>query len=462
MPATPDERMKKAFAYVDEHLDEMLEEVREVCSHPSVKGNDQGLEGTRRSIYAKMQALGLDPVRHDIPDGNALISGHIGNEHADLLFYNHYDVVEPGKYENWSTADPFDVQIADDKLIGRGVSDNKGALFSRLHAVQAMQATGGLPPLGIKFLTEGDEETSSPSMSRFARLHADTFGRLTEADVCIWENGRNDKDGHSWFRMGVRGSTAFDLRVTTAATDVHGSMGSTVPSASWRLVWALASLKTPDERIAIDGFYDGMLPVTEQDMQVLHDFPYDEADIRSKFGIGNFLDNATGDDLKRRIYTQPSFSICALSAGEPQNGVRGIVPHTAYARISFYLVADQDPSKLRDLLRRHFDKHGFPDVEIEEKDVPSRPVRTPVDIPFRSRAMAAAAFAYEKPMVVELTQLGGGPADILRGAHPTLPIVSFGPGNTTGNHHAPDENLKIEDYRRAIKHLIALFCSYAP
>jgi acetylornithine deacetylase/succinyl-diaminopimelate desuccinylase-like protein len=454
-------RLEKAFDYVDKHFDEMLEEVREVCAHPSTASNPEGREATRRCILEKMESIGLRPTVYDVEGGNAIISVDTGGgRDAALLFYNHYDVVEPGKYENWRISDPFRPQVIDGRLYGRGVSDNKGPLYSRLHAVQAMMATEGRLPVRLKFLAEGDEETSSPSLHRFARENASLFREITKADVCIWESGRNDDAGRMWLRLGVRGGAAFDLRVKTSDTDVHGRMGAIVPSASWRLVWALASLKTPDERIAIEGFYDGIEAPNEADLEVLRVFPYDEEGFKQKVGFRNYVKEAAGEELKRRIYMEPSMSICGLEAGEVHSGVRGIVPHKAYARVSFYLVPNQDPTKLMDSLRSHLDRHGFPDVEVSMAGGINRPVRTPVDTPFRYRACRVAETLWDKPMVVELTQLGAGPADVFRDAWPQMPIAGVGPSHPGGNHHSPDENLIVEDYKKAIQYLIALFCSY--
>ncbi|HWR12761.1 MAG TPA: M20/M25/M40 family metallo-hydrolase [Rectinemataceae bacterium] len=408
-----------------------------------------------------MTMIGLRCSRHEVGGGNALLtSERSGTTNDRVLFYNHYDVVEEGRKELWKTGDPFRAEVVDGKIYARGISDNKGGLFSRLHAVQAILAVRGTLPATVKFLIEGDEETSSPSMFRFAEENPEEFRSLTEADVCVWENGRKDEGGHPWARFGVRGSCAFDLRVTTAKSDTHSRMGATIPSASWRLVWALASLKGVDEKIRVDGFYDRVIPPTESDFEILRQFPYEEGVQKEKLGIKSYLLNATGEELKKRVYLEPSLSICGLESGEVHNGVRGIVPCKAYARISFYLVADQDPSELGSLLRRHLDKHGFPDIEVAQAGGANRPVRTPVDIPFRERVCEAAAKVYKEPMVIELTQLGGGPAIAIRNAWPEIPVVGFGPGNTGSNHHAPDENLKLLDYVEAVKHVAALLCSY--
>lgn len=450
------------FDYVDQHFESMLEDLEALCACPSTAGNPQGLEGARREILRKMESLGLKPELHPIPEGNALISAAVeGKDSRTLLFYNHYDVVEPGDPGLWKSGDPYKMRRDDGKLYARGVSDNKGALCSRLHAVQAILAVNKTLPVKVKFLFEGDEETSSPSMFRFAMEHPEEFKELIRSDLCVWENGRNDAAGRPWIRLGVRGSVSFDLKVTTAATDVHGRMGAAVPSASWRLVKALATLKDDDGRITIDGFYDSICPTTQEDLQVLRDFPYEEELQKKRLGISQFLRGSTGEKLKQQIYLEPSLSICAIEAGEPHKGVRGIVPHKASARLSFYLVANQKPAEVEALLRTHLRQHGYADIEVERRGSSNTPVRTPVNIPFRRRACEAAKKVYAQPMVVELTQLGGGPAGVFREAWPELPIVGFGPANTTPNHHAPEENMNVEDYRKAIKYLIALFYSYA-
>lgn len=453
----------RALAYVDEHFNEMVSELKRACTYESTASNAEGREAMRQQLAADLKSAGLSPQNHPVDDGNALITAEMkGDCPETLLFYNHYDVVEPGKAENWTNKAPFAADERDGKLYARGVSDDKGGLYFRIHAIRAMLAANGRLPVSVKFLIEGDEETSSRSMRKFADEHPEEFKELTRADICLWENGRVDPAGHPWLRCGVRGAVAFDLRVTTARTDVHGRMGATVPSASWRLVWGLSTLKdSKTERVAIDGFYDDVLPTTEADLDVLRNFPYDEESYRKKLGVKSFVCGASGEQLKEQMYLEPTMSICGLEAGEVHNGVRGIVPHTAYARISCYLVADQNPDDIEKKLRSHLLKYGFSDVEVTRRGGAARPVRTPPDHPFRYRAARAAEKVYSQPLVVELTQLGAGPAALLRNVWPELPIFGIGPANVTGNHHAPDENLGIQDYKNSIKFLIELCYSYA-
>ncbi|MCD7906592.1 MAG: M20/M25/M40 family metallo-hydrolase, partial [Clostridium sp.] len=329
-----------------------------------------------------------------------------------------------------------------------------------IHALETIQKVAGQLPVRVKLFVEGDEETGSPSMKKLSREEPEAYREMTRSDLCLWEGGITDDTGRPWIRYGVRGSCAFELSVKTADMDCHGRMGATVPSASWRLIWALGTLKTQDERIQIEGFYDDVVEATEADLEVLRRFPYEEEALKKRMGFDRYLLDATGDELKRRFYMEPVLSVCGLEAGELYNGPRGIVPHKAMARISFYLVADQDPERVHRLLREHLDRNGFSDVQIAYKGG-SGAVRTPVDMPFTQKLFEAAKQVYSEPMVLELTQLGAGPAACFRKPWPQMPIVSVGTANGGSNHHAPDENIRVEDYRRAVKYIIALLYSCA-
>ncbi|PST34456.1 M20/M25/M40 family metallo-hydrolase [Enterocloster lavalensis] len=448
--------LQQMFDYVDGHLDEMLGELGEACRLRSVAGDETGLEQTRAFIKEKWRTLGLDVREEPVEGGNAVLySDNPGASDTCVLLYNHYDVVEEGKAGEWKTGDPFDAQVIDGNMYARGVSDNKGGLFCRIHALEAIRTVAGELPVRVKLFVEGDEEIGSPSMKKLMSCRPETYREMTKADLCIWEGGTTDDEGRPWVRYGVRGNCAFELSVKTAQMDCHGRMGAAVPSASWRLIWALSTLKTPDERIRIEGFYDDVVEATPADLEVLSRFPYEEEALKKRMGFEDYLLGVTGDELKRRIYMEPVVSVCGLEAGELYNGPRGIVPHKAMARISFYLVANQDPDRIHRLLREHLDRNGFSDVQVAYKGG-SGAARTPVDMPFTGKLFEAARQVYDQPMVLELTQLGAGPAACFRKPWPDLPIVSVGTANGGSNHHAPNENIRVEDYRKAVKYMIAL------
>lgn len=452
--------MEKVFQYIEEHCEQYIGEFKEFVAIGSTASQPEEREKARQYLEKRMHKAGLAPYRLEIPNGNALLCAEKnGASDKTVLFYNHYDVVEPGDLKKWSSGTPFQVTEKDGFLYGRGVSDDKGPLLSRIQLLEAILKVTGKLPVGVKYIFEGDEEAGSPSMMRYVKEQSTTFRQAVSADVCFWENGRRQGDGGPWARYGVRGSCVFDLRVRTAKNDTHGRMGAVVPSASWRLIWALSSLKSPDGKILIDGFYDHVLQPTDYELKVLEAFPYDAQREKNKLGLDHFVNHVTGLELKKRMYFEPSLSVCGLEAGQLYIKPRSIVPHEAWARVSCYLVANQDPNRIATLLKVHLAKHGFEDVEVTYLDG-NYPVKTSMEIPETKCLENAALKAYGKPLVKEVTQLGAGPAIALRQVLPDLKIIGIGPANTNGNHHAPDENIRVEDYIKSMQFTTAFLFEY--
>ncbi len=456
-----DSQIKDIFAFIDAHKEEYLNELKDFVSIESTASQKEEREKARVFIEKQLQRTGLPSHRLKVSQGNDLLTSEKqGINQKAVLFYNHYDVVEAGDPTRWDSANPFTLTKKEDFLYGRGVSDNKGPLLSRIQAIRAILSVTGTLPVTVKYLFEGDEESGSPSMMDYVEKHPALFREACKSDVCFWENGRRQGNGGPWARYGVRGNCSFDISVRTAEKDVHGRMGSIVPSASWRLIWALASLQSSDGRIKIDGFYDHIEPPTEYELNTLRDFPYDEQYEKEKLGLDHFINQVSGLELKKQMYFTPSVSICGLESGQMYIKPRGIVPHEAHARLSCYLVANQDPNRIAALLREHFNKSGFTDIQVDYLDG-TFPVKTSMEIPETTCLEKAAILTYGKPLVKEITQLGAGPAIALRKVIPDLKIIGIGPGNTNSNHHSPNENLRIDDYIRSMKFIVAFLYNYS-
>lgn len=454
------ESLQTIFEYVDAHFQEMYDDLREICSYSSTVEHEKERNEVRRFLRGKLDSIGVKNQLYPVENGNGIIYGQMdGRDSRQVLFYNHYDVVDGGKPEAWKTGNPYSLEIIGDKMYARGISDDKGSLLTRVHAVEAILAVKKELPVGVKFFWEGDEEIGSPSLSRFAKEEQETFRRLSQADVCLWENGRVDEEGHPWARYGIRGSCCFNLTVETAKAEAHTRLSAIVPNAAWRLCAALATIQDENGRIAIEGFYDHVKQPDEEDIKILKDFPYDADMEKRNLGLEQYLSGAEGDEVKKKIYTEPCFCVCGLDAGGLFQGPRGVIPNKARAMVSFELVADLHPDEVEKMLREHLKKHGFGDVLIEAwgKNVP---VKTSVEIPFTKQLRRASEIAFGKSLVIEPLQLGPGPAYIFKEAWPDLPIVGIGPGNNGSNHHGPNENLKMEDYKKAVKQCIALLYTY--
>src|ERR1041384_3086591 len=163
--------------------------------------------------------------------------------------------------------------------------------------------------------------------------------------------------------LGLRGICYVELSVRTADIDVHaGTGGSIFPNAAWRLVWALSTLKGPDERIRIPGFYDGIKLPSARDRELMEAMPEVAEEYKSRFGVKQFIKGLTGGiDLKIEEVFVPTCTICGLTSGYQGPGSKTVLPAAASARVDFRLVIGQDPEDILKKLRAHLDAEGFSD-----------------------------------------------------------------------------------------------------
>lgn len=447
--------MQRIFQYVDEAFPRYVEELSALCACRSVAGDQEGLCQAKHILLNKLEVLGFSVNTYGTNDLPPVIGARREKPgKPKLLFYNHYDVVPEGRVDEWQSS-PFSPTIRDGRLWGRGVSDDKGALMARLQALEAILKVKGELPVEVACLLDGQEETGSAELARLVQENAETVRALTDADLCFWENGRTLPDKSPEAAFGVRSTLSVELRVQTTNGEEHGRMGAELPNAAWRLVWALASLKDADEQVKIDGFYDDVLPPKPCDLDVLENYPLDEEAMLARKGISEFLLGLQGLELKKKIFLQPSLTICGISSGEPWKGFRNIVPSVASARLSIILVPDQKAEDILQKLKRHLTEHGFSDIEVVATGG-GFPVRTPLDNPWRQVLTRAADHVYEKPLTPSITQLGSGPAYLLRTVQPNLPIIcACGVAGLDSGHHSTKENIWLENYKNGIKYTIA-------
>jgi acetylornithine deacetylase/succinyl-diaminopimelate desuccinylase-like protein len=389
-------------------------------------------------------------------EGYPVVFGELAGEGTTTLaLYDHYDVQPPEPLELWHS-DPFAAEVRDGRIWARGVADNKGNLVARACAVAAYRAVRGKLPLNVKFLVEGEEEIGSPHLGAFAEAHPDRVA----ADGCIWEAGYKDVRGRPTISLGLKGICYVELRASGANTDLHSSWGTIVPNPAWRLTWALRSLKDPDERVRIPGFYDAVREPTPKERAALEALDFDAAGTRAQFGLEAFLkDLAGGMPLLVEHIFQPTCTICGLQSGYQGPGAKTVLPATASAKVDFRLVPDQEPDEVYHLLRRHLDAQGFEDIEVV-RFAGGHPARTPLDDPLVEAVVETARAVYDVPPLVYPMMTGSGPMYELCQKF-GIPAVSTGVGNAQSNTHAPNENIRIADYIEGIKHIAAIMERFA-
>jgi len=436
--------MDEFRAYVEANAERFIEELKEFCRQPSIAAQGIGLAEMADLVRARLKRLGAEVRLIPVDDGPAVIYGELGEGQRTLLLYNHYDVQPPDPLDLWES-EPFDPQIREGRLYARGVADNKGDLLARLQAVEAYQATLGKLPLKIKWFLEGEEEVGSPHLATFAAEHA----ALLAADGCLWEAGRKDESERPTFALGLKGIMYLELRAHGAERDLHSSLATIVPNPAWRLVWVLSTLKDENDNILVDGLMDHVAEPTAAEMEMLAAIPFEEEKMRARFGIPSFIRGLTGiEALKKHLY-EPTCTICGFKAGYIEQGTKTVLPSTAMVKLDFRLVPNLEPDLVLELLHRHLDRRGFTDIEVVSGHGEHSAKASP-DAPIVKAAIAAAQAVYGQNPVVYPLMAGSGPMYPLTQALGT-PAFSAGVGYAGSNVHAPNENIRLEDYFEGIR-----------
>jgi len=447
----------KIDRHIDDHLNESLAELSTLCAQPSISAQGLGIQECAELVAAMLRKRGFR-AQVDKTDGNPVVFAEAdGASEKTLLFYNHYDVQPPEPLELWTTP-PFEPTIRDGMLFARGVSDDKGHIQCRLAALDAIKAVTGQYPCKIKFVIEGEEEVSSVSLPPYVRANAAKL----KADACVWEFGGVNHEDVPIQHLGMRGICYVERSVTTADVDAHSGLGGSIfPNAAWRLVWALNTLKDQNERIRIPGYYDNVKAPTARDLELLAALPDDSADMVSRYGLKQgFLKGMHGGvDLRREEVFVPTCTICGLTSGYQGPGSKTVLPAYAKAKVDFRLVPNQTPHEVLEKLRRHLDAEGFKDVQINFLGG-EEPGRTDPDDPFVKLTIDTARETYGKEPIVTPMIGGSGPNHVFLDAL-KVPVVTAGLGYPGTKAHAPDENIRINDFVLATRHTARIIERFA-
>jgi acetylornithine deacetylase/succinyl-diaminopimelate desuccinylase-like protein len=430
--------------YIEKNRGIFLRELQALCRIPSVAGNEPALAKSAELVAGHLSALGAETRVFKIQGGPPMVYGEVGRGNRTLLVYNHYDVQPPEPLDMWSTG-PFSAEIVGGRLYGRGVSDNKGNLMARIHALRAYLASVGPLPLRVKFLIDGEEETNSRNLNRFVKDHSE----MLRADGCLWECSWKDLEDRPVIACGLKGLCYVELCVRGARHDLHSSYASIVPNPAWRLVWALSSLMDGSYGIKIKGWREEGEPPGEADQRALEKIPFNEETFKELFGLAKFIRDMSGGELMREYLYAPTCTICGLRAGYTGGGAKTVLPSHAVAKLDFRLVPGMTPEKLLEYLRRHLDTSGFPDVEIKYLNSAMPAMSDCEDHIVKAAAEALRRVCGKEPIVYPLAPWSGPLYDVCHELH--IPSVAFGIGNAESRDHAPNENIRLSDYFEGIR-----------
>lgn len=438
----------KVDAYLEAHLGESVDELSRLTAQPSVAAQNWGLKECAALAGKLLEQRGFAVQTFPTRGAPVVYGERAGKSDKTLIIYNHYDVQPAEPLDLWESP-PFVPTLRDGKLFGRGVSDDKAHITGRLFAIDALLDEDGELPCRVKWVIEGEEEISSVHLHDFVEEHRE----LLKGDACVWEFGGVDFNERPMQYLGLRGICYVELSVETASQDVHSGLGGSIfPNAAWRLTWALSSLKGPDERIRIPGFYDKVRKPSQRDIDLFSLLPETSEEYRQRYGLSHFLRGLTGGvDLHLAEVFEPTCTICGLTSGYQGPGSKTVLPAKASAKVDFRLVPDQSPQEVVKLLRSHLDAEGFSDVKVTLLGGEG-PARTDPDDPFVKLVVESAADVYGMPMQVVPMMGGSGPNAIFQKAL-QVPIVTMGSGYPGSQAHAPNENVRIDLYLKSARHM---------
>lgn len=432
-----------------------VEWLMEACSFESLADQPAGLAAMAEWLESRFGDLGAATERLTFEGAPDALLAEMGEGDKTLLVYDHYDVQPVDPIELWDS-EPFAAEVKDGVLYARGSADNKGDLVARLAGLEIYSELHGELPFKIKFLVEGEEETGSRSFEGIVSR----YGHKLAADGCIWEGYGVDNAGRPQLVFGAKGLAYVELVHKGLAADQHSSYAAIAPSPVWYLIEALATLRSPDGRVLIEGFYDDVRPFDDHDDALLETIPFEEDAERERFGIEAFIGGDTGVDLVRRYLFGPTANIAGIHAGFTVPGAsKTVLPREAMAKIDFRLVPDQDPDDIVAKLRRHLAARGYDKIEIARYSM-EHPSRSPVDSMIGRAAITAAEQVWDQEPVVAPLMAGTGPMYPIASTL-GIPIVSpTGVYRPESNIHAPNENVVVDQYLKVIEYTVAWLESF--
>ncbi len=452
------------LAHVDAHLDESVERLKHLVAIRSIS-TDPAYAGEVRAaaqwLVDDLRQLGFDATLRDTT-GHPMVVAHDRSGPAPhVLFYAHYDVQPVDPIELWHT-DPFAATMVEGpdgpQIVGRGTSDDKGQLLTFVEACRAWKAVHGDLPLQVTLFFEGEEESGSPSLRPFLTQARDELSAPDVALICdtdLW-----NADTPSIVTM-LRGLVADEIEITCASRDLHSGMyGNAARNPIQVLADILASLRNPDGSVAIAGFYDDVAELPPDVAEQWRRLPYDEAGFLGEAGLSKPAGEA-GRSLLEQTRSRPSCEINGIWGGYTGEGFKTVIPAKASAKVSFRLVSNMDPDKIRAAFRAHVEARLPPDATVTFRPHGGSPaVTVPADGPFLKRA----AKALEEEWGNEAALIGSGGSIPVTGDFKRilgLDSLLIGFARDNDRIHSPNEKYDLRSYHKGIRSWVRIIARLA-
>ncbi|MBZ4322315.1 dipeptidase [Streptomyces huiliensis] len=443
MSDTPDSAVR---AYIQQHRAAFLDDLAEWLRIPSVSADPGHAADVRRSadwLADRLRATGF-PVAEVWETAGApavFAEWPSGDEGAPtVLVYGHHDVQPAAREDGWHT-DPFEPVVKDGRMYARGAADDKGQVFFHTLGVRAHLAATGrtAPAVNLKLIIEGEEEFGSPNFPDLLRTHAD---RLACDAVIVSDTGMWGEDTPT-VCTGLRGLVECQVDLYGPDQDIHsGAFGGAVPNPATEAARLAAALHDEDRRVAIPGFYDGIVELTDRERELFAELPFDEKRWTRGAHSHATLGEA-GYSTLERVWARPTAEVNGIGGGYQGPGGKTIVPSSAQLKLSFRLVAGQDTDAVQRAVRDWIAARLPAGVRHELTFTgATRPCLTPLDHPALQAVARAMGRAFGQK--IRFTREGGsGPAADLQDVL-GVPVLFLGISVPSDGWHAPNEKVELD------------------
>ena len=437
-----------ARSYVDSHAREFIDDLKQWLAIPSISADPKHQGDVRRSadwLAAHLSNIGFPvaEVWEIAPDGLPAVFAEwpaADPQAPKVLVYGHHDVQPAEPLEEWQSP-PFEPAERDGRLLGRGASDDKGQVFFHTLGIKACLAVSRAtaPPVTVKLIVEGEEESGS---EHFASLVKRERERLACDVIVVSDTGMWAADVPSMC-TGMRGLAAAEVTLTGPVRDLHsGSFGGAVPNPLHAMASLLAGLHDEQGRVTLPRFYDKVLSISQEERDLLARLPFDQQEWLAEAGHSRAAYGEAGFSTLERIWARPTAEVNGMWGGHTGPGGKTIIPKAAHAKVSFRLVADQNPADVGAALGEYVRSRTPDGITATVTVAPGvRPCRSPINSPAVQAGRRAMQRAFGREVL--FTKEGGsGPeadlADIL-----AAPLVFVAVGLDSDQIHAPNEKIDI-------------------
>lgn len=441
------------LSHVDDTVEQSLERlftllrIASISTDPAYAGE---CHKAAEWLTNELKGLDFDAGVHPTP-GHPMVVGHQRNEAGpNVLFYGHYDVQPVDPIELW-TDEPFEPKIGEENgrkvILARGASDDKGQLMTFIEACRAYKAVRGALPIGVTVLLEGEEESGSPSLDGFLKENAEEL----KADIAlVCDTDMWDEETPSIITM-LRGLVADNVEIQAASRDLHSGMyGNAARNPNQVLAEVIASLRNPDGSVAVEGFYDDAPELPAEVAEQWKRLPFDEKGYLGAVGLSEPAGEKDRSVLEQ-ITSRPTCEINGMWGGYTGDGFKTVIPAKAGAKISFRLVGNQDPHKIRKAFRAHVEARVPADCKVTFHEHGASPASVvPSDGAMLQKALGALTDEWGREAAIAGS---GGSIPIVGDFKRKLGMDSLliGYAQTDDRIHSPNEKYNLESYHKGIR-----------